>query len=169
MARNKTTLKLMDAGKAEPLRHGAGEYRFEEQVGYLLRRAYQRHTAIFQRLCPDPQLTQVQLAVLCAAYERGESSLTEIGRAAAIDPATTRGIVERLEERQLVALVPSKSDKRKVLVGIEPAGRQLLKDVVADAAQITRQTLNSLNPAEQVALLYLLKKLFETDDFEADD
>lgn len=167
--RNKTTLKLMEAGKPKSLRHSLGEYKFEEQVGYLLRRAYQRHTAIFQRLCPDPQLTQVQLAVLCAAYERGESSLTEIGRSAAIDPATTRGIVERLQERELVALVPSKSDKRKVMVVIQRAGRQLLKDVVADAAQITRQTLSSLNPAEQVALLFLLKKLFEADNFGAED
>ena len=32
-------------------------YALDEQVGFLLRRAYQRHTAIFQEHIPDQHLT----------------------------------------------------------------------------------------------------------------
>jgi DNA-binding MarR family transcriptional regulator len=147
--------------------HGLGQYKFGQQVGHLLRRAYQRHTAIFQRLCPDPQLTSVQLAVLCALSERQASSLSEIGRAAAIDLATTRGVVERLEQRKLIALLADKTDKRKVIVVLEEAGRRLLQEILPHAHQITRQTTSSLNPAELVALDFLLRKLVEVNDEES--
>jgi DNA-binding MarR family transcriptional regulator len=148
---------------------GLSEYKFAQQVGHLLRRAYQRHTAIFQRLCPDPQLTSVQLAVLCAVGERDACSLSEIGRAAAIDPATTRGIVERLEQRRLITLLADETDKRKVMVVLELAGQRLLKDVLPHAQQITQQTTCALNPAEEIALGFLLRKLVETniDDFDS--
>ena len=33
------------------------EYRVTDQVGHLLRRAYQRHTAIFQAVVPASQLS----------------------------------------------------------------------------------------------------------------
>ncbi len=41
-------------------------YDVTEQVGHLLRKAYQRHTAIFQQQACDPQLTSIQFVTLCA-------------------------------------------------------------------------------------------------------
>ncbi|MGE0734680.1 MAG: MarR family winged helix-turn-helix transcriptional regulator [Alphaproteobacteria bacterium] len=160
-------MRIASSTAPEPLRI---EYQFSQQVGHLLRRAYQRHTAIFQRLCPDAQLTSVQFAVLCAVADQGACSLAEIGRAAAIDPATTRGIVERLQERKLIALSSDRDDKRKVIVALEPSGRQLVEDILPHAQEITRRTVRSLNPAEQVALNYLLQKLSEMtqEDFDAE-
>ena len=100
---------------------------FSQQVGHLLRKAYQRNTAIFQELCPDPKLTSVQLAALGAIDVHGPSSLRDIGRAAALDPATTRGVIDRLEERGLVVLAPDASDGRKVIVDLEDEGRKLVR------------------------------------------
>ena len=42
-------------------------YRVTDQVGHLLRKAYQRHLAIFQENAVDPSLTSVQFVTLCAA------------------------------------------------------------------------------------------------------
>ena len=39
------------------------EYRFSDQIGHLLRRAYQRHVAIFKQTVPDSQLTAAQFVV----------------------------------------------------------------------------------------------------------
>ena len=50
---------------------GTHGYRFTDQVGHLLRRAYQRHVAIFQETVPDAQLTAAQFVVLCAVRDRG--------------------------------------------------------------------------------------------------
>ena len=44
----------------------ANTYQVTEQIGHLLRKAYQRHTAIFQQNACDAQLTSIQFVTLCA-------------------------------------------------------------------------------------------------------
>lgn len=53
-------------------------YDVTEQVGHLLRKAYQRHTAIFQQQACDPQLTSIQFVTLCALRDHGPSSQAEL-------------------------------------------------------------------------------------------
>lgn len=79
----------------------ADAYRFSEQIGHLLRRAYQRHMAIFQAAIPDSNLTAAQFVTLCAVKEQQSCSFTDIVKATAIDQATIRGVIERLQARSL--------------------------------------------------------------------
>ncbi|MGV8919743.1 MAG: MarR family winged helix-turn-helix transcriptional regulator [Pseudomonas sp.] len=136
-------------------------YAFSEQVGHLLRKAYQRHMAIFQQNVGDSQLTAVQFVTLCAVRDQGPSSLTELVKVTAVDQATIRGIVERLKARDLITLEPDPEDRRKVIVGLSESGRQLVQDTVPHAAQISELTMSNLNPAERVAVLFLLRKMIE--------
>jgi len=136
-------------------------YAFSEQVGHLLRKAYQRHMAIFQQNVGDSQLTAVQFVTLCAVRDRGPSSLTELVKATAVDQATIRGIVERLKARDLITLEPDPEDRRKVIVTLSDAGRQRIEETVPNAARISELTMSKLNPAERVAILFLLRKLIE--------
>jgi DNA-binding MarR family transcriptional regulator len=136
-------------------------YAFSEQVGHLLRKAYQRHMAIFQQNVGDSQLTAVQFVTLCAVRDRGPSSLTELVKATAVDQATIRGIVERLKARDLITLEPDPEDRRKVIISLSDAGRQRIEETVPNAARISELTMSKLNPAERVAILFLLRKLIE--------
>ncbi|NMG65768.1 MarR family transcriptional regulator [Azoarcus indigens] len=139
-------------------------YHFSEQVGHLLRRAYQRHMAIFQQQIPDSQLTAAQFVVLCAVRDHGSCSLSTIVGASAIDQATVRGIVERLKTRKLLSVSHDPLDRRKVLVALTPEGQELVVRMVPFAEQITEATFGSLNPAERVALLFLLRKIGGFDE-----
>jgi len=139
-------------------------YDFSAQVGHLLRRAYQRHVAIFQQLMPDEQLTAVQFVVLCAVKECGACSLSHIVKRTAIDQATVRGIIDRLKSRKLLKVGHDKTDRRKVQVSLTPEGQKLVDQLVPHAFEITEETVKNFNPAERVALVYLLKKMFEGDD-----
>lgn len=141
-------------------------YDFSEQVGHLLRRAYQRHTALFQQTIPDIQLTAVQFVVLCSVRELGPCSMSDIVKRSAIDQATVRGIIERLKTRQLLQVQHDQADRRKVLVSLTPEGRKLVVDVVPFAFEISEKTFGGLNPAERMALLYLLRKMCDMDDGE---
>lgn len=146
--------------RPDVLRSGAGSpYVFADQAGHLLRKAYQRHTAVFQRLSIDPQITSVQLYAMCAIAEEGPCSLTTLGRATAVDPATTRGVVERLRERGYVALDADPDDKRRVKVSLTEKGAECVQRMIEPAQEVTRETLKGLTVAEQVALSYLLKKI----------
>jgi DNA-binding MarR family transcriptional regulator len=144
-------------------------YNFQEQVGFLLRKAYQSHSLLFQRMCPDPQLTTAQFAVLCSIRDAGACSLTDIGRAVVMDPATTRGIVGRLQERKLVSLANDEIDRRRIIVDLNDKGRALLSDIIPHAMAITEATLDPLNSAERIALLYLLSKLAPNGESDLED
>nr|WP_225933873.1 MarR family winged helix-turn-helix transcriptional regulator [Pseudomonas azerbaijanoccidentalis] len=127
----------------------------------MLRKAYQRHMAIFQQNVGDSQLTAVQFVTLCAVRDHGPSSLTELVKATAVDQATIRGIVERLKARELITLEPDPEDRRKVIVGLSADGDRLVQQTVPCAARISELTMSNLNPAEQVAVLFLLRKMID--------
>lgn len=133
-------------------------YDYTEQVGYLMRRAYQRHLAIFQENAVD-QLTSVQFVTLCALHDHGPSSQSDLVKATAVDQATIRGIIERLSARELIAVSRDQEDARKTILSLLPSGEALLQQMYPRAKQITETTLKPLNAAERVALLFLLKKL----------
>lgn len=147
---------------------GNDDYDFTEQVGHLLRRAYQRHVAIFQQTIPDSQLTAGQFVVLCAIQEHESCSLSEIARSTAIDQATVRGIIERLKSRDLIVVSHDARDRRKVVVLLSPTGQALIDEVVPFAQDISERTMGGLNPAERVALVYLLRKMSDLDDTSAE-
>nr|WP_246356513.1 MarR family transcriptional regulator [Pseudomonas gingeri] len=130
----------------------------------MLRKAYQRHMAIFQQNVGDSQLTAVQFVTLCAVRDHGPSSLTELVKATAVDQATIRGIVERLKARELISLEPDPEDRRKVIVGLTDEGARLVQQTVPCAARISELTMSNLNPAEQVAVLFLLRKMIDDRD-----
>lgn len=151
----------MTAAKNSSKNDPRDDYQFSEQVGHLLRRAYQRHVAIFQQTIPDSQLTAAQFVVLCAVRDRGACSLIEIVKHTAIDQATVRGVIERLKSRQLITVSHDPEDRRKVLVDLTDDGTALVKEMVPFASQITERTFGDLNAAERVAVVYLLRKMCE--------
>jgi DNA-binding MarR family transcriptional regulator len=137
----------------------ADGYDFSQQIGHLLRRAYQRHLAIFQAHAVDTQLTSTQFVTLCALRDHGPSPQTELIRATGIDQATIRGIIERLAKRGLLAFLSDPHDRRKVILTLTEAGRELLGRMVPNALMISELTMGALNPAERAAVVFTLRKM----------
>jgi DNA-binding MarR family transcriptional regulator len=147
--------RSVSAKKAEP----TWIDKFSKQVGFLLRKASQRNLMIFQKHAPVSSLTSVQAASLIVLLDHSPCSLTTLGRAAAMDPATTRGVAERLSEKGWVSLVPDSRDRRKVIVRLERKGRQFALELIPVLNQIADETLTPLNDAERVALVDLLDRI----------
>ena len=134
-------------------------YDFHDQIGHLLRRAYQRHTAIFQAAIPDTDLTAAQFVTLCALKEVQSCSLNDIVKMTAIDQATIRGVVERLRARSLIEVLHDPDDGRKLLVRLSRSGLALIDRTIPFATEVTEQTYGSLNAGERVALIFLLRRM----------
>lgn len=139
-------------------------YVFSEQIGHLLRRVYQRHAALFQQYIPDSQLTAAQFVVLCSLHDNGASSLADVVKATVIDQATIRGVVERLKQRSLISVDHDRQDRRKVVIELTEEGRSLVRKTQPFAHKITQRTYGKLNPAERLALDFLLRKMLQGDD-----
>lgn len=137
----------------------AGEYLLENQVGHLLRRAHQRHTAIFQATIGDQQLTPLQFAALMKLADVGEASQNHLGRLTAMDAATMQGVIKRLIARDLIARRSDPDDRRRLLLTLTEAGVALVGVATARGHQISDETLDPLSPAERETFLKLLSRL----------
>lgn len=134
-------------------------YELYDQVGHLLRRAHQRHTAIFQAgMAPSP-LTPLQLAALVKTRDEGAVSQNRLGRLAAMDPATSLGVIRRLRDKGLLERSPDPSDRRRIVLRLTPAGEALLDEVLPRALAISEATLEPLTPAERRSFVALLRRL----------
>jgi DNA-binding MarR family transcriptional regulator len=134
-------------------------YRLEEQVGYWLRRAYQRHMAIFAGIMSDLDLTSMQFAALVRLRELKAVSQTELGRLTGMDRATISGVVARLKRRDLVLYKPDPVDKRSRIIALTSAGESLLADAMQRIDRVTDQTLEPIEPAERDNLRAILQKM----------
>lgn len=137
----------------------ANSYRLEDQVGYWLRRAYQRHMAIFAGIMSDLDLTSMQFAALVKLRELKAVSQTELGRLTGMDRATVSGVVARLKGRDLVLYKPDPLDKRSRIIALTPAGEALLGDAMKRIERVTEQTLEPIGAAERDALRAILQKM----------
>ncbi len=145
----------------------SNEYHFTDQIGHLLRRAYQRHVAIFKETVPDSQLTAAQFVVLCSVRDRATCGVPEIVQATAIDEPSVRGIVERLKWRELLSADHEPGDARLMQISLTSAGRALVEQTVPIAEQISELTFGGLEQSERATLTRLLRKISGID--RADD
>ena len=137
----------------------ADSYRLEHQVGYWLRRAYQRHMAIFAGVMSDLDLTSMQFAALVKLHELKAVSQTELGRLTGMDRATISGVVARLKRRNLVLYKPDPLDKRSRIIALTPAGDGLLTEAMQRIGRVTEQTLEPIAPADRESLRAILQKM----------
>ena len=140
------------------------DYNFTEQVGHLLRKAYQRHMMIFQEMSCEPNLTAPQFIALCTIQSMGSCSITDIVTATTVDQATMRGVIDRLKSKGWIHLAADSNDRRKVMISLTDEGLTILDKMIPCAQGITEETLRGLNPAERIALIFLLKKMNDTSE-----
>jgi DNA-binding MarR family transcriptional regulator len=133
-------------------------YQLEEQVGFLLRVAMQRHSTIFTSEITG-NLTAPQFSALVKLLQQGPLSQNHLGRLIYLDVATIKGVVERLRARGLVTSKQDPRDGRRHTIALTPAGRRLVEAAIPQAMKITEKTLEPLSEKEQAAFLQLLKKL----------
>src|SRR5687767_12193476 len=120
-------------------------YVMEDQVGFLMRVAMQRHTAIFMsRMVHD--LTQTQFAALAKLVEVGTCSQNHLGRLIYLDAATIKGVIDRLRARKLVMIEGNPEDRRRSMIATTNTGRRIAAEAIAMAHKITKETIAPLGP-----------------------
>lgn len=133
-------------------------YILDEQVGFILRQASQRHATIFAREI-GINLTPTQWAALSKLAETGPCSQNQLGRLTSMDVATIKGVIDRLTARGLTETSPDPDDGRRLLVSLSRAGQQLAEKTAANAFAISKETLAPLDAREREIFVALLSKL----------
>ncbi|MBO1075135.1 MarR family transcriptional regulator [Roseomonas marmotae] len=134
-------------------------YRLDESVGHLLRRAHQRHAALFQDRGAVSGLTPTQFATLLRLAELRTATQNALGRAVALDPATIQGVVARLRDRGLVDTGRDPLDRRTVVLSLNEVGHAALAEAVRQGSQANERLLAPLTAEERRQLIRLLRRL----------
>jgi len=148
-------LKILP-GSADPAPRA--RYVLNEQIGFQLRVATQRHNAIFMSRMVGG-LTLTQFSALAKLHEVGPCSQNQLGRLIYVDAATVKGVVDRLYARGLVMTSSDSLDRRRRAVVLTDAGRKLTEAALQVSVEIGAVTLAPLSPDEQRKLAGLLKKI----------
>lgn len=133
-------------------------YRLVEQVGFLMRVANQRHTAIFASRMIEG-LTPPQFATLAKLREVGPCSQNRLGRLVHLDAATIKGVVDRLSGRGFVLTAEDPLDRRRRAVGLTERGHAVADTAILLAREISEATLEPLSAPEREQLVRLLRKI----------
>ena len=139
-------------------------YELETQIGFVLRRAHQRHVAIFADCMAELSLTPQQFSALVKIQDEGAVSQNRLGRLTAMDPATILGVVQRLIQRDLVNRSSDPVDPRSTRLTLTAKGQELVASAMPMAREATDRTLARLSAAERKDLLRLLSKLAAGED-----
>ena len=149
---------LMKSPAMEGRRDREEPYVLDEQVGFVLRQAQQRHTTIFATEMIE-DLTPTQWAALAKLREFGDCSQNHLGRLTAMDGATIKGVIDRLTGRGFTTIRSDPRDGRRILVALTRAGSDLYDRAAPIASLITEITLEPLGENERSMLVALLRRL----------
>jgi MarR family transcriptional regulator, temperature-dependent positive regulator of motility len=135
----------------EPLRY----------TGHLIRRAQQRHAALWQELV-STDVSSVQYAALTVLGRMPGASQSELGAQLDLDRSTIADIVSRLERRGVIERTAHPIDRRRYSLSLTSAG-QTEVDRLRPLVLVANDTLTeALTPADLETLHTLLSQILDS-------
>jgi DNA-binding MarR family transcriptional regulator len=116
------------------------ELLLQRQVCFALYAASRAVTNLYRPLLDDLGLTYPQYLVLLVLWERGDTTVKDLGTALMLDSGTLSPLLKRLETAGLVRRDRHPGDERSVVVSLAPAGAHLRERAVGIPARIAGAT-----------------------------
>lgn len=138
-----------------------------DSVMIALRKIIQAIDTNSKQLVKRVGLTGPQLVILQEITRMGEVTAGEIAQAVSLSQATVTGILERMENRGLLARRRSERDKRRIMVRITRNGRQVLDDAPPLMQEAFVERFSDLQEWEQTMILSALQRLVSIMDAKA--
>lgn len=114
--------------------------------------------AVLNRVSAENDLSLTQLRVLAILRDR-RLRMTDLADYLGLEKSTLSGLVDRAEQRGLLARAPNAEDGRAVDVFLTRKGAELASQGAADVHRLLSPLTDSLTPAERYRLQVLLEKM----------
>jgi DNA-binding MarR family transcriptional regulator len=137
--------------------------KLDKGLGFLVRLLDTRVHLLYEQLTAQNEITPRQFGVLLTLYQRGTLTLTELAGHIRVDRSTLGEMINRMAERSLITKRNNGSDRRSAEVLLAPAGRSVLFEIVAGAAQLQDALLAPLPAEERAHFLRCMKLVAEPD------
>ncbi len=104
-------------------------------------------------------LTLGQTIVLAFLFEENGITINDLAEKTVIDNATMTGIIDRLEEAEIIERRKSPTDRRAYLIHLTPKGKSLSGEIQEEMAARNKDFLSVLTKTEELQFRDLLKKV----------
>jgi DNA-binding MarR family transcriptional regulator len=127
-----------------------------------IRRATTRLARQLRRLRAGHGISAAKLAILGQLHRAGHTlTAVDLARGENLQPQSVTRLIAELEELGLISRAPGQTDRRQIMIGITPAGRDLLvQDALQQNAWLAQAIDTNLTGTEQ-ALLHLAASLLD--------
>ena len=139
----------------EAIDYGPLEY----WVGFNLRMAQAAAFQAFAKLAKEVGSRPGRFATLVLIARNPGISQTALSRANGRDKSTLTPVLNDLERRGLIRRQRTDKDQRVYRLTLTPAGRKLLRQLVACARKHERHLDRIIGPSEQAAFVRTLKRI----------
>jgi len=146
------------------------EVAFDLQILQSLRRLMRAADLFSHQLAKAHRVTSPQLMCLHRLLESDGLTVSELSKAIFLSPSTVVGILDRLEAQELVTRVRSAEDRRKVLINVTQAGRDLVDAAPSPLQRALQSGLAERTTADQRTIaesLDQLVRMLELQDLDA--
>jgi DNA-binding MarR family transcriptional regulator len=138
---------------------------------YQIRRLIQASSLYTKELNKEYQISVPQLNCLLALYENGPLPPSQIAKLILVKSSTVTGIIDRLEQKDLVERKRSSPDRRVITIELTVAGRTLTKDAPPAIQQKIIDGLRNLSSAGLKKIsssLKMLTRMLEVHDLDVE-
>jgi DNA-binding MarR family transcriptional regulator len=137
--------------------------KLDRGLGFLVRLLDTRVHLLYEHLTAQSEITPRQFGVLLTLYQRGTLTLTELARQIRVDRSTLGEMINRMAERSLITKRNNGNDRRSAEVLLAPAGRYVLLEIVAGAAQLQGALLAPLPAEDRAHFMRCMKLIAEPE------
>ena len=97
--------------------------------GFLVRRLWQIHVAMFMEETKESRITPVQFSILLIVRNKPGLDQGSVARELGLDRSNAADILARLERRKLIKRTRSEADRRAVAISLSAAGARLVSQL----------------------------------------
>ncbi len=107
-------------------------------------------------------VTPIQYALLKCLWEADIQTPSQLAQTLKLDASTTSGVVERLERKNLVERIFSKTDRRSVYICLTPGGAALRSGVEAAILEANKDVLAAFSEEESALFKQMCRQVRDT-------
>ncbi|MFX1493726.1 MAG: MarR family winged helix-turn-helix transcriptional regulator [Promethearchaeota archaeon] len=136
----------------------------QKQGGFLIAKIHQLSQRIFARILKDANLTDLNPAqgrIMFVLWREDNISIHELSKRTLLSKSTLTSMLDRLEQAGFIKRVPSKKDRREILIQLADKDRSLQNKYVDVSRDMTKIFYNNFTEQEINDFENYLEKLLD--------
>jgi len=133
----------------------------EKSIGFVLAKAHRQVHAELSEELEQWGITPTQFFLMAFLWQKDGLSQIELSQKTRIDRTTISGVIDRLENANLLTRQPCPEDRRTCLIVLTDKGRNLEDDLCRAASHVNERISARITPEGKVRLQEMLSTLVD--------